>query len=390
MKSPAVEEHDSAAGEHRPLLAPLPSTSTSRSSGGADSAAAVVVDVPLRERSTAALSSSSSAAAWPRTCRICFESQERPGDGDPGNPLISPCRCSGGSRFVHRRCLAQWRAADTRRDAAFKCEVCLFRYRFARAWWAGALGHPAALWVALALVLSLLVWALGYVPILAAPTAPAGGKAAAGGAADSGGSSSGGGDGGGGSGGGSGGDGDGGGAGGGGGSVVPPQPQPGPPPPPPPGAAAALHILNGIVALGALGLVASVALAVARACGGVAWLALPDPWCPAALCLDCEGGGGLPFVCLEATGAGECGVVLAVLAGLALLAVGVAAAASLAYQLLLLGTRAALDRAQRMVENVGGDGDADGVDGVAGDDAVKGGSGSGSVQFRRLATIAEA
>jgi hypothetical protein len=111
---------------------------------------------------------------------------------------------------------------------------------------------------------------------------------------------------------------------------------------------AALHIVNGVVALGILGLITSAGLLVARACGAAQLLWMPDPWCPAALCVDCSQGGGWPL-CLEAGGAGECGMVLATLAGAALLTLGVVASVMLTWQLLLLGAAAALERAQKMV-----------------------------------------
>lgn len=70
----------------------------------------------------------------PRTCRICFETEEGPssscssGSDEPSsssadNPLISPCLCSGSSRYVHRKCLQQWRTTNHRADAYFQCEL---------------------------------------------------------------------------------------------------------------------------------------------------------------------------------------------------------------------------------------------------------------------------
>ena len=35
-------------------------------------------------------------------CRICYDS------GDDGNPLISPCKCSGSMQYVHLQCLRKW------------------------------------------------------------------------------------------------------------------------------------------------------------------------------------------------------------------------------------------------------------------------------------------
>jgi hypothetical protein len=121
------------------------------------------------------------------------------------------------------------------------------------------------------------------------------------------------------------------------------------PRPPPSGAdAAVLHVVNGVVALGILGLCVSIGLLIARACGLAPLIPAPDPWCPAALCVDCGSQGGCPL-CLEVSGAGECGMVVAVLAGTALVALGVAASAAMTWQLLSLGAAAALDKAQKMV-----------------------------------------
>ena len=54
------------------------------------------------------------------SCRICL------GDG-PRSDFIAPCACSGGSKWVHRACLDQWRT--TREDRAFsRCTECLTSY----------------------------------------------------------------------------------------------------------------------------------------------------------------------------------------------------------------------------------------------------------------------
>lgn len=67
------------------------------------------------------------------TCRICLE-QETVDSQDPNNPLISPCHCSGGSKFVHRHCLQQWRQTAHRADAYYQCEVCKYRWEIAEIW----------------------------------------------------------------------------------------------------------------------------------------------------------------------------------------------------------------------------------------------------------------
>ena len=35
-------------------------------------------------------------------CRYCFD------EGDADNPLISPCKCKGGQKWVHLSCLRRW------------------------------------------------------------------------------------------------------------------------------------------------------------------------------------------------------------------------------------------------------------------------------------------
>lgn len=52
--------------------------------------------------------------------------------GDADNPLISPCLCSGGSSFIHRQCLQQWRLHGNRTDSFYKCPTCGYRYEYRR------------------------------------------------------------------------------------------------------------------------------------------------------------------------------------------------------------------------------------------------------------------
>mmetsp|Transcript_9047 Transcript_9047/g.18791 ORF Transcript_9047/g.18791 Transcript_9047/m.18791 type:complete len:461 (+) Transcript_9047:258-1640(+) len=55
-----------------------------------------------------------------KVCRICLE-EDNPED------MIAPCLCKGGSKWVHRECLDEWRTNE--RDRAFsKCTECLFEY----------------------------------------------------------------------------------------------------------------------------------------------------------------------------------------------------------------------------------------------------------------------
>lgn len=57
------------------------------------------------------------------TCRICFEeSQSR-------NGFISPCRCSGSSKHVHRECLDRWRSQNPDGLNFRRCNTCHFEYQ---------------------------------------------------------------------------------------------------------------------------------------------------------------------------------------------------------------------------------------------------------------------
>lgn len=55
------------------------------------------------------------------SCRICFA-------GDEDGPLVQPCSCRGTSSWVHSECLAQWRRASSRLDAAYSCGQCKAQY----------------------------------------------------------------------------------------------------------------------------------------------------------------------------------------------------------------------------------------------------------------------
>lgn len=64
-----------------------------------------------------------------KICRFCLESNDEAGDPYHRDHLIAPCQCRGGSMWVHRGCLDEWRA--TRSDRAFTaCTECHFAYEF--------------------------------------------------------------------------------------------------------------------------------------------------------------------------------------------------------------------------------------------------------------------
>ena len=56
-------------------------------------------------------------------CRICFESE------DLDNILFSPCKCKGTSKYIHKKCLNDWRATAENRKAFSKCMECNYKYK---------------------------------------------------------------------------------------------------------------------------------------------------------------------------------------------------------------------------------------------------------------------
>ena len=55
-------------------------------------------------------------------CRICLE------DEDDLDTLISPCRCSGTSKYVHKTCLQIWRYQDVNSPGFSRCMECNEEY----------------------------------------------------------------------------------------------------------------------------------------------------------------------------------------------------------------------------------------------------------------------
>jgi hypothetical protein len=65
-----------------------------------------------------------------KICRICL-------DNNPENDLISPCRCSGNSKYVHKQCLLSWvnqkpNFLFSGRDCTRQCDECRYRYKVIR------------------------------------------------------------------------------------------------------------------------------------------------------------------------------------------------------------------------------------------------------------------
>lgn len=64
------------------------------------------------------------------TCYMCFDEEDSPDD-----PLVSPCKCLGSTRYVHLECLRKWHAPDAENRVCFlssvdaTCSVCKTTFR---------------------------------------------------------------------------------------------------------------------------------------------------------------------------------------------------------------------------------------------------------------------
>jgi len=44
------------------------------------------------------------------------------------NKLISPCKCDGSAKYIHKACLSKWRKTELRENQELSCPVCLTNY----------------------------------------------------------------------------------------------------------------------------------------------------------------------------------------------------------------------------------------------------------------------
>ena len=49
-------------------------------------------------------------------CRFCFQKDLK--------PMLSPCRCNGTIKYVHKSCLTKWRNANLNQLSFYRCLVC--------------------------------------------------------------------------------------------------------------------------------------------------------------------------------------------------------------------------------------------------------------------------
>ncbi|BGP21451.1 E3 ubiquitin-protein ligase MARCH5 [Rhodotorula toruloides] len=93
-----------------------------------------------------------------KMCRICFAGE----DEEESGKLFSPCLCRGTSRYVHTKCLEQWRKAAPNSTAFYQCPSCAYKYRFRRTTAARLLTNPLTLTLLTSWIFVFLVFLSGF------------------------------------------------------------------------------------------------------------------------------------------------------------------------------------------------------------------------------------
>ncbi|KAF5337080.1 hypothetical protein D9611_003136 [Ephemerocybe angulata] len=95
-----------------------------------------------------------------KQCRICLDGVTA--ERELGR-LISPCQCKGSIRYVHVKCLQQWRNTSPSQSAFFACPQCHYQYRFARTQVVGLAGNPIVIAGISGLLFTILVMLASFV-----------------------------------------------------------------------------------------------------------------------------------------------------------------------------------------------------------------------------------
>eukprot|EP01084_Bolivina_argentea_P130761 230847_1 len=74
-----------------------------------------------------------------KQCRLCFSSEE---ENPELGQLFQPCRCSGTMKWIHLKCLNEWRAVAPNARSYYRCDQCQYEYNLRRAYWADMVAHP--------------------------------------------------------------------------------------------------------------------------------------------------------------------------------------------------------------------------------------------------------
>lgn len=99
-------------------------------------------------------------------CRICLGGPE---DSAELGRLISPCKCTGSTRYVHIQCLQTWRLNNENIDNFYRCDICHYEYDLRRVKIASVLLSPVTRTIFTVGLLNIMAFGFGYVakPLLA-------------------------------------------------------------------------------------------------------------------------------------------------------------------------------------------------------------------------------
>ncbi|KAL3901106.1 MAG: hypothetical protein SGCHY_000859 [Lobulomycetales sp.] len=92
-----------------------------------------------------------------KTCRLCFSDETEPGD-----KMISPCKCKGTMKYIHLNCLNEWRRVSQKRDSYFKCDQCGYKYRLGRTGLAKLVVNEAVVTLLTLCIFAVTTFAMGF------------------------------------------------------------------------------------------------------------------------------------------------------------------------------------------------------------------------------------
>ena len=96
-----------------------------------------ILDKVIKIESNLSLNNKQNVKHNTSVCRVCYTEE----DDEVNNPLVSPCKCIGGVKYIHLKCLQNWIGAKANeislinnenckefKVSLIKCEICNFPY----------------------------------------------------------------------------------------------------------------------------------------------------------------------------------------------------------------------------------------------------------------------
>jgi len=169
----------SLAGDSIPFLRRPPPAAQAAAPGGAQQSTSSANQKDEKDKKAG----SSQRHYQPRTCRICLETVQ-PTFDIPTDPLpsvlqptpkvtysspdlgrlLNPCLCKGTQKYVHEKCLSEWRLRDPNSKRNFwQCPTCHYSYRLERMTWAACISSTTAQIVLTLAIFFVAIFVLGYV-----------------------------------------------------------------------------------------------------------------------------------------------------------------------------------------------------------------------------------